>query len=1124
MSTLASYLATVMTIQNHWPFGDNTAHASDVVGSNTLTNDADSSDATLESSLLNTVSTGATAMSGCEFEGTTIPLPGSGYRQIWFAFQSADGGGDNPILTNGNFETTGFSILYNDLEFQLLGPDGSTAITGSASTTIGQTTLHCVAFKSDGSGLYFEGATGGTGVSVGTFGAGTISAITGGNLVFGGDGEGDDTLGTYQEGYQGVSATAPTLSQFQTALTMVGLPASQLAWTGAPANRWANAPLITSGDGPLVVSIENSDGGVVPSSAAVTVTISSGTLNGTTTENAVNGVATFSNLSVPAAGSSFTLTAASSGLTSATTGNFSITAPTKLAWSQQPTSQFPNDPITPAPTVLVQNASGTTDPYYTGAVTVSIASGSGTLGGTLTVNAVAGVATFNDIYLATGSGSFTLSATSGSLTPATSSSFADLVPTKLGFPASIPLLGADPYAYQQDGSPISVLVQDSAGATVPTDTSTVTLSVASGPGTLKGQTSVAAVGGVATFNFLSFSAAGVYTLTASDGSLTSATTNSFFVQVTDNQLLLPTADGSWAIQPARALTFADPGTLCLLNHQSNSGSGTTAPDATGNNVVTYTGTPTLTTNPISPANYNAQALNGSSEDITIAETLNLAAQSTWSFSVLFSINGTLSGTQYLCRQNYSTGDLFEGIFDGDTGPLSFELLASGASQSGFGTIPAPQTFDGSGIFSWKNSGPHLYTLTWDEQYFRAYFDGQLVGTYLAVGNLTGSPSSGFCLGAYPTGSNWAPVTFYCTEFRKDVLSIEQHIQRWKQFKTPTRTAYTRLNQKLYSTLSSGQVITEEGTWDTRSSRGNYTLYATANNGSGTSVIQRFTSPDLKNWSAGTTVLGNGVGGIPGGVAVYRSRWKMFPGSSTVYFYFRRSDAPQNLYVAISSDGGNTYTAQSTPVVSSSGQQFDGCESSDVLPINGTYWMRLEADVAGWGGVSKGFILSCSTPNGTFAVANGGNPLNSLMQYPGAAFGCRPSMYQVGSKIFELGHFSDVANEFGPTAGALAVIDASAIGTDSYQLVHSRLAPLKQVDIWPLEAVQVADISLLAASNSDGTNDCILVCTGGTTYNETSLEFFVAKNCTLNQLFGVDNNPSPVSVSVNRQLGRARMVA
>ena len=75
-----------------------------------------------------------------------------------------------------------------------------------------------------------------------------------------------------------------------------------------------------------------------------------------------------------------------------------------------------------------------------------------------------------------------------------------------------------------------VAVQDQFGNTVTTDASTVTLGIANnaGGGTLSGTLTKTAVAGVATFSGLSIDKIGTgYTLTATDGSLTSATSNPF---------------------------------------------------------------------------------------------------------------------------------------------------------------------------------------------------------------------------------------------------------------------------------------------------------------------------------------------------------------------------------------------------------------------------------------------------------------------------------------------------------------------------------------------------------------------------------------------------------------------
>ena len=79
---------------------------------------------------------------------------------------------------------------------------------------------------------------------------------------------------------------------------------------------------------------------------------------------------------------------------------------------------------------------------------------------------------------------------------------------------------------------VQVSVEDANGNVVTSDNSSVTIAIGANPGngTLSGTLTVAAVNGVATFNGLSINKAGTgYTLTATDGSLTAATSNAFDV-------------------------------------------------------------------------------------------------------------------------------------------------------------------------------------------------------------------------------------------------------------------------------------------------------------------------------------------------------------------------------------------------------------------------------------------------------------------------------------------------------------------------------------------------------------------------------------------------------------------
>ena len=163
-------------------------------------------------------------------------------------------------------------------------------------------------------------------------------------------------------------------------------------------------------------------------------------------------------------------------------------------------------------------------------VTIAINSGptGATLGGTLTIAAVNGVATFSNLSLAT-AGSYTLKATSASLTLGTSGSItiSPAAATKLVFSQQ----PTNTNAGQNITPAITVNVADQYGNVVTTDSSSVTMAINSQPGgaTLGGTLTAAAANGVATFSNLSLNKTGTYTLIATDASLTSAISNSFSI-------------------------------------------------------------------------------------------------------------------------------------------------------------------------------------------------------------------------------------------------------------------------------------------------------------------------------------------------------------------------------------------------------------------------------------------------------------------------------------------------------------------------------------------------------------------------------------------------------------------
>src|SRR3989441_1419993 len=109
--------------------------------------------------------------------------------------------------------------------------------------------------------------------------------------------------------------------------------------------------------------------------------------------------------------------------------------PTQLAFSSPPTSATAGASISPAVQVEVQDAGGNRITTARNAVTLAIGTnpGSGTLSGTLTANAVAGVATFSGLSIDKAGTGYTLTAGSGTLTGATSAAF-DIAP---GAPAQL---------------------------------------------------------------------------------------------------------------------------------------------------------------------------------------------------------------------------------------------------------------------------------------------------------------------------------------------------------------------------------------------------------------------------------------------------------------------------------------------------------------------------------------------------------------------------------------------------------------------------------------------------------------------------------------------------------------
>jgi len=311
-------------------------------------------------------------------------------------------------------------------------------------------------------------------------------------------------------------------------------PLVQVAFSVQPSTTVAGAAIAPA----VKVAAQDAFGNTVTTfQGSITVAIGtnpgSGTLSGTKTVGAVSGVATFANLGIDKAGTGYTLTASAAALPPATSVAFDILAgDAALAFTVQPTTTPAGAAIAPAVEITARDAFGNTVTSFTGSVTVTIGTNpaAGTLSGTTTVSATAGVATFSDLSIDKMAAGYTLAASSAGVPGATSGPFSITAgpATQLAF--SVQPTGTT--AGSAISPAVRVQARDAGGnlATDFTGTITVAIGTNAGGGTLSGTTAVAAVGGVATFSDLSVDkAAAGYTLIASATGLADGTSAAFSV-------------------------------------------------------------------------------------------------------------------------------------------------------------------------------------------------------------------------------------------------------------------------------------------------------------------------------------------------------------------------------------------------------------------------------------------------------------------------------------------------------------------------------------------------------------------------------------------------------------------
>ena len=386
----------------------------------------------------------------------------------------------------------------------------------------------------------------------------SVAAVSGvanfGNLIF-------NTAGSYALSVSDGSLSGATSGSF----SVSPAAASKLVITQVPATGTAGQALGTT----FTVAVEDAFGNVVTSNTStLVVSVASGlggfALGSTTDVAAANGVASFSNLIFDRAGT-YTLGVIDGALTGATSGGFTVSpaAASSLTIMRTPSSGTAGQALTPSLEVAVTDQFGNVITNDSSTISVAVASGPAGFasGSTSSVAVINGVANFSNLML-NSSGTYTLSVSDGSLSGATSTgiTIGASVATHLSITQE-PTAGT---AGQALGTALLVAVQNSSGNTVTSDSSTVTVSVASGPGGFASgsTTSVAAINGVATFSNLLFNTAGTYTLSVSDGSLTGATTATITVSPgAASQLVIaqsPTAGvAGQALSPGLAVAVED---------------------------------------------------------------------------------------------------------------------------------------------------------------------------------------------------------------------------------------------------------------------------------------------------------------------------------------------------------------------------------------------------------------------------------------------------------------------------------------------------------------------------------------------------------------------------------------
>ena len=255
----------------------------------------------------------------------------------------------------------------------------------------------------------------------------------------------------------------------------------------------------------------------------ISLTLSSGSSSFTNaTASTVNGIATFATTSYPTV-ESINFTATATGLVSTVSKTLTVNGGTISSFKLTPSTTTATAGTSFSYTLEALNSGGTVANAHTGTVTLSSTDTQSTFPTSVTFTASdLGIKTITGTYNT--SGAQKLSATSGAIsTTSDATTITNSSASKLSF-------NNTPSTAVEDSimSTFTVTVEDAFGNTVDA-TDQITISLASGAGSLTGTLVVNAIAGTATFSTLNHNTQESITLTASSSGLTSATSSSITI-------------------------------------------------------------------------------------------------------------------------------------------------------------------------------------------------------------------------------------------------------------------------------------------------------------------------------------------------------------------------------------------------------------------------------------------------------------------------------------------------------------------------------------------------------------------------------------------------------------------